>query len=74
MKKVLNGVLPHLQLKSTQAKAALRFLEESDSMKKEQYRMLVMFENWKDDADAVQKKLNEWGVDADTIRSWGSDL
>lgn len=74
LKKVLNGVLPHLQLKSTQAKAALRFLEENDTMKKEQYRMLVMFENWKDDADAVQKKLDEWGVDADTIRSWGSDL
>jgi len=43
-------------------------------VKKEQYRMLVMFENWKDDVDAVQKKLDAWGVDADTIRSWGSDL
>jgi len=74
LKKVLNGVLPHLQLKSTQAKAALRFLEEDDNVKKEQYRMLVMFENWKDDVDAVQKKLDAWGVDADTIRSWGSDL
>ena len=70
VKKVLEGILPHLQLKSMQAKAALRCLNEEDPLLKEQLRLFVQHENWKDDPDALAKKMGEWTVDKDTVMSW----
>lgn len=70
VRKVLEGVLPHLQLKSMQAKAALRCLQEEDPLLKEQLRLFVQHENWKDDPDALAKKMGEWTVDKDTVMSW----
>ena len=70
VKKVLEGILPHLQLKSMQAKAALRCLQEEDPLLKEQLRLFVQHENWKDDPDALAKKMGEWTVDKDTVMSW----
>ena len=70
VKKVLEGILPHLQLKSMQAKAALRCLQEEDPLLKEQLRLFVQHENWKDDPDALAKKMGEWTVDKDTVMGW----
>jgi len=70
VRKVLEGILPHLQLKSMQAKAALRCLQEQDPLLKEQLRLFVQHENWKDDPDTLAKKIDEWTIDKDTVMSW----
>jgi len=70
VRKVLNGVLPHLQLKELQAKAALRCLEEDSSIHKEQLRLFVQYENWKDDPERLDKKMGDWTIDKETVMSW----
>ena len=70
VQKVLEGILPHLQMKSMQAKAALRCLEEQDPLLKEQLRLFVQHENWKDDPDTLAKKMETWNIDKDTVMSW----
>ena len=70
VKKVLEGILPHLQLKSMQAKAALRCLKEEDPLLKEQLRLFVQHENWKDDPDTLAKKMGDWTIDKDTVMGW----
>lgn len=70
VRKVLNGVLPHLQLKELQAKAALRCLDEDSSIHKEQLRLFVQHENWKDDPERLDKKMGDWTIDKETVMSW----
>ena len=63
-------MLPHLRLKQTQAKAALRYLEETDSVNKNELRLLVQYENWKDDPEALEKRMEEWNIDTESILGW----
>ena len=53
-----------------QAKAALRCLEEDNSIHKEQLRLFVQYENWKDDPERLDKKMGDWTIDKETVMSW----
>ena len=48
IREILKGVLPHLKLKSLQAKAVLNYIEEKDSMRKNELYQLVTYNNWKE--------------------------
>lgn len=74
LRKFLNGVMPHLKMKGTQAKAVLAFIDESDPVRKEELKRLVRFKNWEDDAKKSSELLNSWGVDADTIGKYAEGL
>ena len=74
LRKFLNGVLPHLKMKGTQAKAVLAFIDEADPVRKEELKRLVRFKNWEDDAKKSSELLNSWGVDADTIGKYAEGL
>jgi hypothetical protein len=74
LRKFLNGVLPHLKMKGTQAKAVLAFIDEVDPVRKEELKRLVRFKNWEDDAKKSSELLNSWGVDADTIGKYAEGL
>jgi len=72
MRKLLNGVLPHLHMKDIQAKAVLEFLD-ADAERKQQLQKVVQYENWKDTQKA-QELLTEWGVQAEVIGKWTEGL
>lgn len=72
--KLLNHLLPHLKMKSTQAKAVLAFIDEDDPMRKEELKRLVKYSNWSDDKAKSQTLLAEWGVSADDVAKWQEDL
>ena len=72
--KLLNHLLPHLKMKSTQAKAVLAFIEEDDPMRKEELQRLVKYSNWSDDKAKSQTLLAEWGVSTDDVAKWQEDL
>ena len=67
LRKFLGGVLPHLKMKDTQAKAVLAFIDEKDPVRKEELKRLVRYKNWEDDSKKSSQLLSTWGVDADTI-------
>lgn len=71
---ILKGVLPHLKLKSLQAKAVMSFIDEKDAMRKNELYQLVTFNNWKDDKSKAELLLNKWGLDADTIGGYAEGL
>jgi hypothetical protein len=71
---ILKGVLPHLKLKSLQAKAVLNYIQEKDSMRKTQLYQLVTYNNWKDHKSKATSLLNKWGVDLDTIGGYAEGL
>ena len=74
LRKFLNGVLPHLKMKDTQAKAVLAFIEEKDPIRKEELKRLVRYKNWEDDSRKSSELLNSWGLDADTIGKYAEGL
>ena len=72
MRKLLDGVLPHLHMKDIQAKALLEFLD-ADAERKQQLQKVVQYENWKDTRKA-QELLTEWGIQAEVIGKWSEAL
>ena len=66
--------MPHLQMKKTQAKAVLAFIEEEDSMRKEELTKVVRYSNWSDDKAKSQTLLAEWGMNADDVAKWEEGL
>jgi len=74
IKKLLDKIMPHLQMKKTQAKAVLAFIEEPDSMRKEELKRVVRYSNWSDDKAKSQTLLAEWGVSADDVAKWQERL
>jgi hypothetical protein len=74
IRKLLSKIMPHLQMKKTQAKAVLAFIDESDSMRKEELKKLVKYENWKDVEEKSDNLLVEWGVTKDDIGKWQEGL
>jgi hypothetical protein len=74
IRKLLDKIMPHLQMKKTQAKAVLAFIDEKDSMRKEELKKLVKYENWKDVENKRDGLLDEWGVTKDDIGKWQEGL
>jgi len=74
IRQILKGVVPHLKLKSLQAKAVLSFIEEDDSVRKNELYRLVTFSNWKDNKTKADGLLDKWGVDSDTIGTYAEGL
>ena len=74
LRKLLNGVMPHLKMKSTQAKAVLAYIDEKDNTRKQELKRLVRFENWKDDKKKANDFLDKWGIDEDTIGKYKEGL
>ena len=74
LRQLLKGILPHLKMKSLQAKAVLSFVDEKDRMRKDELYRLVTFNNWKDDKKKADSFLSKWGVDADTIGNYAESL
>jgi len=71
---ILKGVLPHLKLKSLQAKAVLNYIEEKDSMRKTELYQLVTYNNWKEHKNKAASLLDKWGINADTIGVYAEGL
>ena len=74
LRKLLDGVSPHLKMKSTQAKAVLAYLDEKDKTRKEELKRLVRYENWKDDRKKSRALLDGWGIDVDAIGKYREGL
>ena len=74
IKKLLDKIMPHLQMKKTQAKAVLAFIEEGDSMRKEELKRVVRYSNWSDDKAKSETLLAEWGASADDVAKWQEGL
>ena len=74
IREILKGVLPHLKLKSLQAKAVLNYIEEKDSMRKTELYQLVTYNNWKEHKNKAASLLDKWGLDADTIGGFAEGL
>ena len=72
--KLLKGVLPFLQMKATQAKAVLAFIEEGDSLKKDELKKVVRYSNWSDDTNKANALLAEWGIEADQVNKWAEAI
>jgi hypothetical protein len=68
--KLLKGILPFLEMKKTQAKAVLAFIEETDGLRKEELKKVVKFHNWSDDTKKSNALLDEWGVEAEDVTKW----
>lgn len=73
LRKLLTGLLPHLYMKDTQAKAVLAFIDEGSKGRKDELKKLVQYLNW-DGTAKGERSLREWGVDKDTVMSWAEDL
>jgi len=71
---ILKGIIPHLKLKSLQAKAVLHYIDEKDSMRKNELYQLVTFNNWKDHKNKATSLLDKWGVDVDTVGGYAEGL
>ena len=74
IKKLLTALMPHLEMKKTQAKAVLAYIYESDTMRKEELKKLVKYSNWSDDTTKAESLLAEWGVDVDAVAKWQEGL
>tara|TARA_B100001778_G_scaffold334463_1_gene345922 strand:- start:3364 stop:4518 length:1155 start_codon:yes stop_codon:yes gene_type:complete len=74
IKKLLTALMPHLEMKKTQAKAVLAYIEENDAMRKEELKKLVKYSNWSDDTTKAESLLAEWGVDVDAVTKWQEGL
>lgn len=72
--KLLKGVLPFLQMKTTQAKAVLAFIEERDRLKKDELKKVVRYSNWSDDTNKANALLAEWGIEADQVNKWAEAI
>ena len=67
LRQLLKGILPHLKMKSLQAKAVLSFVDEKDKMRKDELYRVVTYNNWKDDKKKADSFLSKWGVDAESL-------
>ena len=74
IRKLLKGILPFLEMKKTQAKAVLAYIEENDGLKKEELKKVVRYYNWSDDTNKSNALLSEWGVQADDITKWAEAI
>jgi len=74
IRRVLKATLPHMMLKTTQARAMLSYVDENDSMRKQELYRLVTFSNWKDHTVKANGLLDKWGIDADTIGAYAEGL
>jgi len=74
IRKLLTHILPHLQMKDLQAKAVLAFIDETDSVRKDELQKLVKYSNWSDDTTKASGLLTEWGVASDDIAKWKEGL
>lgn len=74
IREILKGVLPHLKLKSLQAKAVLDYIGQKDSMRKTELYQLVTYNNWKEHKNKATSLLNKWGLSADTIGGYAEGL
>ena len=74
IREILKGVLPHLKLKSLQAKAVLNYIEEKDTMRKTELYQLVTYNNWKEHKNKAASLLDKWGLNADTIGGYAEGL
>ena len=74
VEKLLKGILPHLRMKDTQAKAVLQYIHEEDPLRKEQLMRVVRFSNWKDDTKKAENLLSEWECTVDDITKWTEGL
>jgi len=74
IREILKGVLPHLKLKSLQAKAVLNYIEEKDTMRKTELYQLVTYNNWKEHKNKAASLLDKWGLSADTIGGYAEGL
>tara|TARA_R110002012_G_scaffold290228_3_gene483787 strand:- start:1361 stop:2659 length:1299 start_codon:yes stop_codon:yes gene_type:complete len=74
LRQLLKGILPHLKMKSLQAKAVLSFIDSKDKLRKDELQKLVTFNNWKDDKKKADNLLSKWGLDADTIGGFAEGL
>ena len=72
--KLLKGILPHLKMKGTQAKAVLAYMENTDDMRKGELKRLVTFENWKDDKKKANSLLQNWGIEVDEISKYAEGI
>ena len=72
--KLLKGILPFLEMKKTQAKAVLDFMEETDGLKKEELKKVVKYHNWSDDTNKSNALLDEWGVKAEDLTKWAEAI
>ena len=77
LRKLLKGIIPHLQMKKAQANAVLQLLDLrggksnlAKSRRDELYR-IVKWENWKDVPHEREKLLREWKVEEHEVRAWG---
>jgi hypothetical protein len=62
--------MPHLKMKSLQAKAVLRYIDTDDNTKKSKIKRLVTFENWKDDKKKADALLQEWGIGHEELKKY----
>ena len=74
IRKLLENIMPHLQMKKMQAKAVLAFIDEQDSLRKDELQKLVKYENWKDDEGKALNLLDGWGISKDDIGKWSEGL
>ena len=74
IRKLLTALEPHLQMKKTQARAVLAYLNEEDKVRKEELMKVVKYRNWSDDTTKSDALLAEWGIDADTVTKWSEGL
>tara|TARA_R100000908_G_scaffold1027_2_gene1112 strand:+ start:85 stop:1254 length:1170 start_codon:yes stop_codon:yes gene_type:complete len=74
IRKLLTQILPHLKMKDIQAKAVLAFIDETDSVRKDELQKLVKYSNWSDDTTKASGLLTEWGVASDDIAKWKEGL
>lgn len=74
IRKLLEHIMPHLQMKKMQAKAVLAFIDEQDSLRKDELQKLVKYENWKDDEGKASNLLDGWGISKDDIGKWSEGL
>lgn len=74
IRRVLKATLPYMMLKTTQARAMLSYVDENDSMRKQELYRLVTFSNWKDHTVKANGLLDKWGIDADTIGAYAEGL
>ena len=72
--KLLNGILPHLKMKGTQAKAVLQYIDNSDATRKSELKRLVTFENWKDDKKKADALLQDWGIGTEDLTKYAEGL
>ena len=67
IRKLLEGLMPHLHMKKTQAKAVLAFIDEKDGVKKDELLKVVRYYNWSDDTNKSNALLSEWGLEAEDV-------